>query len=81
MAKSKGLMVAVIVVLVVAFVGLGGHELLTLDNLRSSQARLEAWTASNFLLAVGVYTLAYRGHCSVLAWRHGDDPRRWRTAG
>lgn len=59
MAKSKGLMVAVIVVLVVAFVGLGGHELLTLDNLRSSQARLEAWTASNFLLAVGVYTLAY----------------------
>ncbi|GGY60252.1 FAD-dependent oxidoreductase [Marinobacter zhanjiangensis] len=59
MSKQKLIVFAVIVALVVAFVFLGGPDLLTLENLKQHQAQLNDWIANNLLLAVSLYALVY----------------------
>lgn len=59
MSKQKLILLAVIALLVVAFLLLGGPELLTLENLQRHQADLNQWINSNLLLAVSGYALIY----------------------
>ena len=59
MSKQKLILLAVIALPVVAFLLLGGPELLTLENLQRHQADLNQWINSNLLLAVSGYALIY----------------------
>lgn len=59
MSKQKLILLAVTALLVVAFLLLGGPELLTLENLQRHQADLNQWINSNLLLAVSGYALIY----------------------
>ena len=59
MSKPKLIVLALIVVLVAAFIALGGPDVLTLENLKQNQARLDEWIADNLLLAVSLYALVY----------------------
>ncbi|MFL1404879.1 FAD-dependent oxidoreductase [Marinobacter sp. M1N3S26] len=59
MSKPKLILLAIIVVLVAAFLLLGGPELLTLENLQRHQTSLDQWISGHLLLAVSVYVLIY----------------------
>ncbi|MCK7545212.1 FAD-dependent oxidoreductase [Marinobacter bryozoorum] len=59
MSKTKLIVLALIAVLVAAFILVGGPDVLTLENLKQNQAQLEAWIADNLLLAVSLYALVY----------------------
>lgn len=59
MSKTKLIVLALIALLVAAFIMLGGPDVLTLENLKQNQAQLEAWIADNLLLAVSLYALVY----------------------
>ncbi|TGN39378.1 FAD-dependent oxidoreductase [Marinobacter confluentis] len=61
MNSKKLILLAVIGVVVAVFIGFGGPELLTLENLQKNQASLEQWISQNLLVAVlgfaGIYVL------------------------
>lgn len=59
MAKPKLILLAVILIVVAAFVLLGGPGLLTLENLQRHQASLDQWISGHLLLAASVYALIY----------------------
>ncbi len=59
MNRKKLLLIAVIAALVLTFIGLDGHQLLTLANLQQHQASLNQWIAANAVVAVGGFVLIY----------------------
>ncbi|MDC0661090.1 FAD-dependent oxidoreductase [Marinobacter sp. SS21] len=59
MNRKKLFLIAVIATLVLTFIGLDGHQLLTLANLQQHQASLNQWIAVNTLVAVGGFVLIY----------------------
>jgi pyruvate/2-oxoglutarate dehydrogenase complex dihydrolipoamide dehydrogenase (E3) component/uncharacterized membrane protein YdjX (TVP38/TMEM64 family) len=59
MNRSKLVLVLAIVVAIGAFLGLDGHKLLTLENLRANQAALSQWIDAHLLLAVAGYMAIY----------------------
>ena len=52
MNTKKLILLIVIGALVAAFIGFGGHEILTLENLQRHQASIEQWISQNLLVAV-----------------------------
>ncbi len=59
MNRNKLILLAVIALIVVVFIGLDGHKVLTLDNLQSHQASVAAWIEQNLLIAVTGYAALY----------------------
>ncbi|MGM0570486.1 FAD-dependent oxidoreductase [Marinobacter sp.] len=59
MSKPKLIVLALIALLVAAFITLGGPDVLTLENLKQNQVQLDDWITRNLLLAVSLYTLVY----------------------
>jgi pyruvate/2-oxoglutarate dehydrogenase complex dihydrolipoamide dehydrogenase (E3) component/uncharacterized membrane protein YdjX (TVP38/TMEM64 family) len=59
MNRKKLIVLGVIVAIVVAFLALGGHNTLTLDNLQAHQAQVAQWIDDNLLLAVTSYAALY----------------------
>ena len=59
MTRSKLILVLIIAITVGAFFAFGGHNLLTLDNLREHQSSLAQWIEGNFLSALAGYAAVY----------------------
>ncbi len=59
MSKPKLTVLVVLAALVVAFIFLGGPELLSLENLKQHRDWLSEWISNNLLLAVSLYVLVY----------------------
>ena len=61
MNSKKLILLAVIGALVALFIGFGGHEILTLENLQNHQASIDEWISANLLTAVlgfaGIYVV------------------------
>jgi pyruvate/2-oxoglutarate dehydrogenase complex dihydrolipoamide dehydrogenase (E3) component/uncharacterized membrane protein YdjX (TVP38/TMEM64 family) len=56
---KKGLFVAIIVAIIIAFFALGGHQWLTLENLKSSQADFQQLFSESPWLTAGTFFLIY----------------------
>ena len=61
MSKPKLILLAAILVVVAAFILLGGPDLLTLENLQRHQTSLDQWIAGHLLLARAAAVLADGG--------------------
>jgi len=59
MNRNKLILLGAIAVIVALFLGLGGHNLLTLDNLQAHQASVAQWIEQNLILAVAGYGVLY----------------------
>jgi pyruvate/2-oxoglutarate dehydrogenase complex dihydrolipoamide dehydrogenase (E3) component/uncharacterized membrane protein YdjX (TVP38/TMEM64 family) len=59
MTRSKLILVSIIAITVGAFFAFGGHNLLTLDNLREHQSALAQWIDGNRLVAVAGFAAVY----------------------
>ncbi|WP_336367703.1 FAD-dependent oxidoreductase [Marinobacter sp. C2H3] len=59
MNRNKVLLLLIIAAIVGGFLGLGGGDLLTLDNLQANQRALGQWIDQHLLLAVGAYAAVY----------------------
>ena len=61
MNSKKLILLLVIGALVALFIGFGGHEILTLENLQKHQASIDEWISANLLTAVlgfaGIYVV------------------------
>jgi len=59
MNRSKLILLAAIAVAVALFLGLGGHNVLTLENLQAHQASVAQWIEQNLVVAVTGYAALY----------------------
>lgn len=59
MNRNKLILLAAIALIVSIFIGLDGHQVLTLDNLQAHQASVAAWIEQNLLVAVTGYAALY----------------------
>ena len=59
MNRNKLLLTLAIVAIVGIFIGFEGHQLLTLENLKSHQASIGQWIDQNLVLAVSGYAAIY----------------------
>ncbi|MGM0951501.1 MAG: FAD-dependent oxidoreductase [Pseudomonadota bacterium] len=59
MNRSKLILLGAIAVAVALFLGLGGHNVLTLDNLQAHQASVAQWIEQNLVVAVAGYAALY----------------------
>ncbi|MDL0432794.1 FAD-dependent oxidoreductase [Marinobacter sp. TBZ242] len=61
MNSKKLILLLVIGIVVALFIGFGGHEILTLENLQKHQSSIEQWISQNLLVAVlgfaGIYVV------------------------
>jgi len=59
MNRNKLILLGAIAAIVALFLGLGGHNVLTLENLQAQQASVAAWIEQNLLVAVTGYAALY----------------------
>ncbi|MDX1756300.1 MAG: FAD-dependent oxidoreductase [Marinobacter sp.] len=59
MNRKKLLLITVIATLVLVFIALDGHQLLTLETLQQHQANLDQWIARHTATAIGGFVLIY----------------------
>ena len=59
MNRKKLILLGAIVVIVALFLGLDGHNLLTLENLQAHQVSVAQWIEQNLLMAVTGYAVLY----------------------
>jgi pyruvate/2-oxoglutarate dehydrogenase complex dihydrolipoamide dehydrogenase (E3) component/uncharacterized membrane protein YdjX (TVP38/TMEM64 family) len=59
MNRNKLILLGAIAVIVALFLGLGGHNVLTLENLQAHQASVARWIEQNLVLAVTGYAALY----------------------
>ena len=59
MNRNKLILLGAIAAIVALFLGLGGHNVLTLENLQAQQSSVAAWIEQNLLVAVTGYAALY----------------------